>query len=93
MMRNIAPTPARDAVEVEAYSRAPSMVVAVIGGSLQTCNVPAGFGVCTFGLAPGGITVRLYRSNVDQVVVQSPYQVTNTPYVQDLQYVVAGGLR
>jgi hypothetical protein len=93
LMRNIAPTPARDAVEVEAYSRAPSMVVAVIGGSLQTCNVPAGFGVCTFGLAPGGITVRLYRSNVDQVVVQSPYQVTNTPYVQDLQYVVAGGLR
>jgi hypothetical protein len=25
--------------------------------------------------------------------VQSPYTVTNTPYVQDLQYHIAGGLR
>lgn len=93
LMNNIGPTPARDAVELEVFSKVPAIGAALIANNFYTCNVPAGFSVCTFPLGLGPIVVGLYYDNAYQVVVQSPSPVTNTPYVQDLQYVVAGGLR
>jgi hypothetical protein len=93
LMRNIGATPAQDTVEVEAYSREPSTVVATIGGRSLTCNVPAGFGVCTFPLGLGGIAVGLFRSGACQQVVNPTWQVTAAPHVQDVQYTAAGGLR
>jgi hypothetical protein len=93
LMRNTWATPSRDTVEVESFAKAPAMVVGYIGGNWYFCGAPAGFGVCTFPLAAGQVAVGLYRDNAYQVVVVSPNAVTNTPYVQDLQYVVAGGLR
>jgi hypothetical protein len=35
----------------------------------------------------------MVRNNTTVTTVQSPYTVTNTPYIQDLEYDVAGGLR
>jgi hypothetical protein len=35
----------------------------------------------------------MYRDGVAQSDVESPFPVTDSPQVQDLQYVVAGGLR
>jgi hypothetical protein len=49
--------------------------------------------VCTFPLSPGVIAVGLSRDKTDKVTVISPFRVTTTPSVQDMQYVVAGGLR
>jgi hypothetical protein len=93
LMRNIGDTPPRDSVEVESFAMAPSVVVASIGGNRLFCDVPAGFGVCTFPLSPGVIAVGLSRDKTDKVTVISPFRVTTTPSVQDMQYVVAGGLR
>jgi hypothetical protein len=93
LMRNTWATPSRDTVEVESFAKAPAIVVGYIGGNWYFCGAPAGFGVCTFPLTAGQVAVGLYRDNAYQVVVVSPNAVTNTPYVQDLQYVVAGGLR
>lgn len=93
LMNNIGATPARDTVEVESFARAPSTVTAWIGGATASCTVPAGLGVCTFPLQPGAYVVSLKRDGAEQVVVRSPFEVTETPHVQDLQYVVTGGLR
>jgi hypothetical protein len=93
LMRNTWATPSRDTVEVESFAKAPATVVGLIGGNWHFCDAPAGFGVCTFPLTVGQVAVGLYRDNAYQLVVVSPYAVTNSPYVQDLQYVVAGGLR
>jgi hypothetical protein len=93
LMRNNGMTPPRDTVEVESFAKAPAIVVGYIGGKWYFCSAPAGFGVCTFPLSIGSVAIGLYRDNAYQVVVASPFPVTDRPYVQDLQYVAAGGLR
>lgn len=93
LMANIGLTPPRDTVEVESFATAPSTVVGEIGGQSHDCQVPAGVGLCTFPATAGTVKVSLRRDDADRVVVTSPAPITNAPYVQDLQYVVAGGLR
>jgi Glycosyl hydrolase family 71 len=93
LMHNTWATPSRDTVEVESFARSPGTVIGYVGGNWYFCAAPPGFGVCTFPLTVGQVAVGLYRDNAYQVLVVSPYAVTNTPYVQDLQYTVAGGLR
>lgn len=93
LMKNIGETPARDTVEVESFARAPATLVATIGGVRQSCDVPAGFAECTFPLGIGEVSVTMRRDDADAVTVRSREMVTDRPYVQDMQYVVAGGLR
>ncbi|MDT5008699.1 MAG: hypothetical protein QOH57_316 [Mycobacterium sp.] len=93
LMHNTGLTPPRDTIEVESFAFAPATVVARVGDTWHLCDVPAGVGVCTFPLAPGRISVMLSRDNVATVTVTSPFEVTDTPFVQDLQYVAGGGLR
>lgn len=38
-------------------------------------------------------TITMTRNGVVRQIVQSPYVVTNTPFVEDLEYHIAGGLR
>lgn len=87
------PVPPRDAVEVDAFSRQPSIVRVQIGAANYSCDVPAGLGVCTFPLSPGNVSAAIWRDNHPQSTAHSSMPITDTPYVQDLQYVVAGGLR
>ena len=84
--------PPVDIVDVLVFATAPSTVVASIGGVSYSCDVGAGRNVCSFPLHTGDIVVGLQREGVMQTVVRSPYTVTNTPEVQDLQYHISGGL-
>lgn len=86
---------ARDMIEVVAFATAPSQVRITTGTQQYSCHVPAGRGICTFPLSLGSISVEMRRDG-DGVVVaraQSNADVTQSPYVQDLQYRVVGGLR
>jgi Glycosyl hydrolase family 71 len=84
---------ATDTVDVVVFATAPATVVADIGGVVSTCGVGAGRSVCSFPLQTGDITVGLQRDGVWTTIVQSPYSVTATPFVQNEEYHVAGGLR
>jgi YVTN family beta-propeller protein len=85
--------PATDLVEVVVFTTAPATVRVDIGGVVSTCQVGSGRSTCSFPLRTGTVTVSLVRNGSTVATVQSPYTVTNTPYVQDLQYHIAGGLR
>jgi hypothetical protein len=87
------PTQPTDNVEVVVYATAPATIYATIGGVTSSCAVGAGRSTCTFPLREGTVEVTMVRNGVTQQTVVSPYTVTNTPYIQDLQYNVAGGLR
>jgi Glycosyl hydrolase family 71 len=95
MPMQLAPgTPAPvDIVDVVVFATAPATVIANIGGVIYSCDVGAGRTRCSFPLHTGDVIVGLERDGVMQTMVQSPYTVTNTPEVQDLQYHIAGGLR
>lgn len=98
----IDPTVVRDALYVShrdqfaasesTFATAPATVIANIGGVIYSCDVGAGRTRCSFPLHTGDVIVGLERDGVMQTMVQSPYTVTNTPEVQDLQYHIAGGL-
>jgi len=75
------------------FTSAPATVWVDVGGVVSSCQVGAGRSVCSFALQTGTVTVRLDRNGTTVATVQSSYTVTNTPYVQDLQYHIAGGLR
>lgn len=86
-------TPARDAVEVVSFARDTAVVTASIGDEIETCEVPRGLGVCTFALREGEIVVSMSRDGEVVVPDVRAPDVTNTPFVQDLQYTITGGLR
>ena len=85
--------PATNLVEVVVFTTAPATLWVDIGGVVSSCQVGGGRSACSFPLQTGAVTVRLERNGTTVASVQSPYTVTNTPYVQDLQYHIAGGLR
>jgi len=82
-----------DNVEVVVFATAPATIYATIGGVSTSCAVGGGRSTCTFPLQEGSVQLTMVRNGVTQAIVQSPYSVTNTPYIQDLQYNIAGGLR
>jgi hypothetical protein len=87
-------TPApTDMVEVVVFATAPATITATIGGVETSCSVGAGRSTCAFPLREGQVVISMSRNGVVQNTVVSPYTVTDTPYLQDLQYHVAGGLR
>jgi hypothetical protein len=85
--------PPVDLVEVVVFATAPATVNVTVGGVTTSCNVGGGRSVCSFPLREGTVSVSMVRSGTTVTTVQSPYTVTNTPYIQDLEYNVAGGLR
>lgn len=94
-LMTVAPTstPPTDLIEVVAFSAAPSQVYLSAGTQTFSCDVPAGRGICTFPLSLGAISAVLLRDGVVVGSAHSNADVTATPYVQDLQYRVVGGLR
>ncbi|MGH3556126.1 endo-1,3-alpha-glucanase family glycosylhydrolase [Mycobacterium sp.] len=85
--------PPRDTIEVVAYATAPSQVFIRAGTQHYSCQVPAGRGICTYPLSPGSISAEMQRDGTVVATARSIADVTETPYVQDLQYRVVGGLR
>jgi hypothetical protein len=88
-----ASAPARDTIEIVAFATAPSQVHVEAGAQNYSCAVPAGRAVCVFPLNLGSIAVVMQRDGVVVASARSDADVTDTPYVQDLQYRVVGGLR
>lgn len=80
-------SPARDTVEALTYLVAPATVQLQVGDTHYSCAAPAGPGVCTVPLSMGTVSVQVVRAGTDVAGVTSPFPVTATPYVQDLQYV------
>jgi Glycosyl hydrolase family 71 len=85
--------PPRDIIEVVAFATAPAQIFIKAGTQNHSCSVPAGRAVCTFPLSLGSISVEMQRDGVVVATARSNADVTDTPYVQDLQYRVVGGLR
>jgi len=85
--------PPRDTIEVVAFATAPSRVFIRAGTQYYSCDVPAGRGICTYPLSLGSISAEMWRDGTVVATARSNADVTDTPYVQDLQYRVVGGLR
>ncbi|MEZ0342901.1 endo-1,3-alpha-glucanase family glycosylhydrolase, partial [Mycobacterium sp. pV006] len=93
-MQTVPGSPAAvDNVEVVVFTTAPATVRATIGGITSTCAVGAGRSVCNFDLRPGEVIVSLERAGNVQALVHSPFRVTDSPYIQNMDYHMAGGLR
>jgi len=83
----------RDTIEVVAFATAKSEVSVTAGTQRYTCHVPFGRGICTFPLSLGSISAEMQRDGEVVAVARSNADVTATPFLQDLQYRVVGGLR
>lgn len=86
-------SPPRDEVEVVVFAVEPSTLRATVGDNTEERSVPAGVSIAAFPLASGSISVQLWRNGTLLTSAHSDVDVTPTPYVQDLQYRVTGGLR
>jgi hypothetical protein len=94
-LMHVVPTsvPPRDTIEVVAYATAPSQVFIRAGTQHYSCHLPAGRGICTYPLSLGSISAEMRRDGAVVATAWSDADVIETPYVQDLQYRVVGGLR
>jgi hypothetical protein len=94
-LMHVGPTsmPPRDTIEVVAYATAPSQVFIRAGTQHYSCHVPAGRGICTYPLSLGSISAEMQRDGDVVAIARSNADVTGSPYVQDFQYRVVGGLR
>lgn len=86
-------SPARDTVEALTFLTAPATVTISTGGRKSSCEVPAGVGVCTVPLGLGTVSASVVRQSATVAAVTSPYVVTDSPEVQDLQYVAVSSRR
>jgi hypothetical protein len=83
-------TPARDTAEVLAFLTRPATVTLTSGSATTTCAAPAGLSTCTVPLRPGRVGVVAARGATAVAGLTSPFAVTATPWVQDLQYLAVG---
>ncbi len=86
-------SPARDTVEALTFLTAPGTVEVRVGDETHSCEADAGRDTCTVPLGTGRVAARVLRDGATVASVTSPYEVTDEPYVQDLQYVGASSLR
>lgn len=80
-------SPARNDVEVLSVLTAPGTVTLTVGGRAFEFQAPAGISTHLAPLAVGTISADVRRAGTTTASVTSPYPVTDTPFVQDLQYV------
>nr|WP_281253365.1 endo-1,3-alpha-glucanase family glycosylhydrolase [Mycobacterium numidiamassiliense] len=85
--------PPRDTVEVVAFATAPAQVSVRAGSQVHSCDVAEGRTICTFPLTLGSFSATMTRAGAEVATAQSNADITETPYTQDLQYRVVGGLR
>lgn len=90
---NIGQTPTRDAAEAQLFLTAPATVTVRSGSSTTSCDAPAGVSTCLVPLGVGTVSAEVVRDGALASRITSPWAVTRTPYVQDLQYVGVSSLR
>jgi hypothetical protein len=86
-------TSPRDTVEVLTFLNWTATVTVTIGASVQTYAAPAGVSAKLLPLSAGTVTAVATRGTATIGTVDSPFTVTNTPYVQDEEYFAASSLR
>lgn len=86
-------TSARDTVEALVFLTAPARVTVKVGPRTYTWDAPAGVNAKTFPLGTGIISGAVARGGVTTTDVTSPFAVTATPLVQDMQYYAVSSLR
>jgi hypothetical protein len=86
-------SPPRDTVEALTFLTAPATVEVTVGGHMTSCRVAAGEDVCTVPLGLGSVSVRVVRDGNTVAAASSPFPVTATPYVQDLEYAAVSSRR
>jgi len=86
-------TPARDTVEALVFLTAPATITVHVGPATYTWDAPAGVAARTFPLGVGRVSASAARAGRTVAAVTSPFTVTTTPYVQDLQYDAVASLR
>ncbi len=93
LMRRRSGSDARDTVEALTFLTEPGTVELQVGDESHRCDVEAGVDTCVVPLSVGTVSARVLRDGDTVASVTSPYEVTDEPYVQDLQYVGASSLR
>ncbi|MGI5328552.1 glycoside hydrolase family 71 protein [Actinomadura nitritigenes] len=83
----------RDKVEVLSFLTAAAQIKASIGTGTSTYNAAAGVQAQLFPLADGTNSATVSRNGTATATVASPFAVTSTPQVQDLQYNAASSGR
>jgi hypothetical protein len=79
-------SPPRDAVEVLTFLRQPSTVSVNVGGTVTNYSAPAGEFVRTVGFQNGTVSVSVTAADGRVTAVTSPFTISSTNTVQDLQY-------
>ena len=92
-MRSAGGSAPRDEVEALTFLTAPGQVRVDVGDRSYLCAAAAGPDTCTVPLGPGAVRATVLRGGAPVAAVASPFAVTTTPYVQDLQYVSASSGR
>lgn len=79
----------RDIAEALTFLTEPATVTIASGTQSKSCQLPAGEATCTLPLSAGTVRATVTRNGRTAASVTSPHEVSATPYVQDLQYVIA----
>lgn len=86
-------SPARDTVEVLSLLPSAGDITVKVGSKTYTYSAPAGLTAKTYPLASGTVYASLNRGGNKYQDVTSPFAVTTSPTVQDLQYHFVSTLR
>jgi hypothetical protein len=91
-LRSGTPDPVNQ-VEVVAFLTAPATVKVKVGDNTYTWDAPAGLNAKDFPLSAGSVSAQVDRDSSVTTSVTSPFTVTSTPYVQNLEYAAVSSLR
>lgn len=83
-------TAPRDTVEALVFLTSAAVVTVTSGSTSQDFSLSAGMSAVTLPLRPGTQAAQITRGGAVVKAITSGYPVTDSPYVQDLQYVAAG---
>ena len=86
-------SPARNTVEVLSFLTAPATVTVTVGTQTTVYSAPAGVSAHLVPLTSGQVSAHADRNGGTVSHVVSPYTISLTPYVQDLQYHGVSSLR
>jgi hypothetical protein len=95
-IKNMKPTlsnstvPPRDFAEALVFLTAPADLTLTSGTHTTRTSLPAGTSTVLVALGTGTTKATLSRNNTTVTTIESPFQVTNSPQVQDLQYFAVG---
>jgi hypothetical protein len=83
----------RNTVEVLTFLNAAATVKVTVGATAVSYSAPAGVFAKLVPLATGKVKATVARGTTTVGIADSPFTVTNTPYVQDLEYFAVSSLR